>query len=134
MKQLYELQRMDLTDLLLYAQKANIHLFSAEREEIIKAIHDTESYRQAQSLRPDVDFFEKECKGGATVYFYGMYQEDGDFGTFSKIVTSMKITKEQRSLFEDEKGERKYYNSFAELIKNNDPEIISIDFQIQEEN
>ena len=35
MKQLYELQRMDLTDLLLYAQKVNIHLFSAEREEII---------------------------------------------------------------------------------------------------
>ena len=59
MKQLYELQRMDLTDLLLYAQKAGIHLFSAEREDIIKTIHDTECCRQSKSMKPDIEFFER---------------------------------------------------------------------------
>ena len=80
-----------------------------------------------------LDFFKKECKGGCTVYFYGTFEEAGDFGTFSKIITSMTITGEQREVISDgEEGEKAYYQKFADLIKSYDEELLDVTFEIEE--
>lgn len=80
--------------------------------------------------RPSLKFFEEEMKGGCEVYFYGTYQIDGDFGQFSKIITKLSVTKEQRELYDDDDDEIAYYEKFAELIKAGDPELLAVDFDI----
>lgn len=84
-----------------------------------KGVHIADSY---------LKFYSEELKGGCTVYFIGTFQIDGDFGTFSKIVNSLQMTKEQRESFETESEEFEYYEEFSKLIsKNNDGAIIDFD-------
>lgn len=78
-----------------------------------------------------IDFFCNEMmKEGCSVYYYGTYQEDGDFGQFSKIIAKFDYTPEQRQMFEDDDDEIAFYENIQDLLKANDPELISVDFDI----
>lgn len=50
MKEMYELNRMDLTDLLLYAKEKDIHLFDSDVDNIRQTIFDTEHHSKKESL------------------------------------------------------------------------------------
>ena len=81
-------------------------------------------------LEKDIASFEKECKKeGCTVYFFGTY-ELGDFDTFTKIITSLTVTKEQREIFDNDDDEIAYYEKFAQLIKSNDEELLEVNFDV----
>ena len=48
MKEMYELNRMDLTDLLLYAKEKDIHLFDSDVDNIRQTIFDTEHHSKEE--------------------------------------------------------------------------------------
>ena len=50
-------------------------------------------YKTSQNM---IDFFKKEMRDGATVYYYGTYEEDGDFGTFSKSSVYCSLLKNRK--------------------------------------
>lgn len=88
-------------------------------------------YTGHQVRQSDLDFFKQECKNeGCTVYFFGEYESDGDFGTFSKIVSSLTVTREQRDLYDDDDDELAYYDKIAEIIKSGDPEMQDICYDV----
>lgn len=70
----------------------------------------------------DVAFFKKEMVGGVEVFFYGTYTVDGDFSTFSKIISTLKLTSEQVELFDNLVEMKKFFNEYAGMLEKNDPD------------
>ncbi len=83
-------------------------------------------YKTPQSM---IDFFQKEMKGGITVYYYGTYEEVGDFGVFSKIISTLQLTGEQIEMFESDKELEEYCDRYGAILQENDPEC-SVSYQI----
>ena len=70
----------------------------------------------------DVAFFKKEMNGGVEVFFYGTYKVDGDFGTFSKIISKLELTGEQVNMFDNLVEMKKFLNEYAGMLEKNDPD------------
>lgn len=77
-----------------------------------------------------IDFFQKEMKGGITVYYYGTYEENGDFGTFSKIIGTLQLSGEQVEMFENDAEIEKYCDRYGEMLQANDPDS-TVSYQIE---
>lgn len=83
-------------------------------------------YKTPQNM---IDFFQKEMKGGITVYYYGTYEEAGDFGVFSKIIGTLQLTVEQVEMFENDAELERFCNKYGEMLQANDPDC-TVSYQI----
>lgn len=83
-------------------------------------------YKTPQNM---IDFFKKEMQGGATVYYFGTYEEAGDFGTFSKIISKLQLTGEQVEMFESDKELEEYCDKYGAMLQDIDEEC-TVSYQI----
>ena len=61
MKEMYELKRMDLTELLVYAKKQSIHLFSNNEDKIRETIY-LEEKKSFEESNTRAQFFQKQVR------------------------------------------------------------------------
>ena len=101
MKEMYELNRMDLTDLLLYAKEKNIHLFDSDVDNIRQTIFDTEHHSKKESL--------------GTEYLILWFDVDGEMVATSCSWSDLEKGTVKLSLFDG--GRRRYYSIGYHPIK-----------------
>lgn len=81
----------------------------------------------------DIEFFKKEMVGGIEVFFYGTYKIDGDFGTFSKIISTLKLSNEQVNMFENIPEMKKFLSEYAGMLERNDPDCsVTFEYKVVE--
>ncbi len=101
MKEMYELKRMDLTDLLLYAKEKNIHLFDNDIDNIRQTIFDTEHHSKKESL--------------GTMYLILWFNVDGEMVATGCSLRDLERGAVKLSLFDE--GRRRYYSLGYHPIK-----------------